>query len=325
MAASVVGAAALVCGSVGVAALDAPPAVAVEEGTISSLVNQARWAAGLPGLSRNADMDRVALAWAQEMASNGTMEHNPDYDSQIPAGWRAAAENVAQGQPSASALHGAWMSSQGHRANILGDYTDIGIAYINANGTTWGVEVFAKYPGHSGPTAPKASTPGAEPAPDAPGGAVSPADPGAVGDESEDYGSTEEADSDAETAPSAPANGTDAADDESADAVDAEDAADAAADAAAGSAGANAGVSTEMDANDVEQGYVPVPRGTSSPRAALPSALSDLPAAVLSRSMTPELAHVGAGVGVLALIVASTALLWPRVRRWLGTRWLGTR
>ena len=111
-------------------------------------------------------MDRVAADWAVTMAANGSMAHNPDYASQIPGGWTAAGENVAQGHPTGAAMHTGWMGSSGHRANILGNYTDIGIAFLSAGGTTWGVQVFARYPGHSDPAAPApppAPAPSSEP------------------------------------------------------------------------------------------------------------------------------------------------------------------
>ena len=41
------------------------------------------------------------------------MQHNPDYSSQIPGGWTAAAENVAQGQPTAAQMNADWMNSPG--------------------------------------------------------------------------------------------------------------------------------------------------------------------------------------------------------------------
>jgi len=144
----------------------AAPASAAEADTIHGLVNQARWDNGQQGLIRNADMDAVALAWAKKMAASSTMSHNPDYSTQIPAGWRSAGENVAQGYRTAQAMHDGWMSSQGHRENILGAFTDIGIAFYSSGGTTWGVQVFATYPGHTGPSAPAAAAaePEAEPA-----------------------------------------------------------------------------------------------------------------------------------------------------------------
>ena len=153
----------------GTAALSpATPVAAAPADDIHVLVNQARWAAGQPGLVRNAAMDGVAANWATQLAANGTLSHNPAYSAEIPGGWVAAAENVAQGHPSAAAMHDGWMASAGHRANILGDFTDIGIAFLSANGTTWGVEVFAKYPGHTGPGAPAPPPPPAPEAPEAP-------------------------------------------------------------------------------------------------------------------------------------------------------------
>lgn len=140
------------------------PASAAPADDIAGLINQARWANGQAGLIRNSAMDQVAADWAAQMAASGTMSHNPDYSTQIPGGWSAAAENVAQGYPTGAAMHDGWMGSPGHRANILGDYTDVGIAFVSSGGTTWGVEVFARYPGHVGPANP-APPPPPPPAP----------------------------------------------------------------------------------------------------------------------------------------------------------------
>ncbi len=163
-------------GAAGVAA----PAAAYDEGTIVALANDAHAQNGLGGLVRNGSLDAVALSWANQMAANGSISHNPDYASQIPGGWRAAGENVAQGYGSGAGFHDGWMASAGHRANILGNFTDIGTALIEANGTTWAVQVFANYPGSGLPApAPPAPAPAApEPVPAAPAPAA-PADPAA--------------------------------------------------------------------------------------------------------------------------------------------------
>ncbi|WP_341952956.1 cell wall-binding repeat-containing protein [Salinibacterium sp. TMP30] len=129
----------------GLAVSSASPATAAGENTILSLVNQARAAEGLGPLKLNAAMSSVSTAWANKMASNGSMTHNPYFSSQIPSGWSKAAENVARGFSSPTAVHNGWMNSSGHRANILGDYTDIGIAFVTSGGTTWAVENFGKY------------------------------------------------------------------------------------------------------------------------------------------------------------------------------------
>lgn len=78
-----------------------------------SLVNQARFAAGLPGVLRNSSMDAVAEAWANQMGSNAAMSHNPQYSAQIPAGWNRAGENVAEGYPTPQAMFNGWMKSPG--------------------------------------------------------------------------------------------------------------------------------------------------------------------------------------------------------------------
>src|SRR5690606_4855491 len=137
-----------------------------EAATLHALLNEARWSQGLAGLLRNGAMDAVAADWAAQLAASGTLSHNPNYSAQIPGGWVRAAENVAQGHPTAAAMHEGWMNSSGHRANTLGDYTDVGIAFLSAGGTTWGVQVFAAYPGHVGP-APPAPPPPPAPAPPA--------------------------------------------------------------------------------------------------------------------------------------------------------------
>lgn len=154
----------------------APAAHAEGEGTILSLVNQARAANNLGPLKLNSSISSVAAAWANQMAANGAMTHNPSYSTQIPGGWSRAAENVAMGYGSPSAVHDGWMNSSGHRANILGDFTDIGISFITSGGTTWAVENFAKY-GASVPAPAPPAPPAPPPAPPAPPPAPSPEPP----------------------------------------------------------------------------------------------------------------------------------------------------
>jgi hypothetical protein len=152
----------------GLTSVGVTSASASEADTIAALVNQARASAGLPGLIHNPSMDSVALQWANQMGAANSMAHNPDYSTQIPSGWSRAGENVAMGQPTPSEMHTAWMNSAGHRANILGDFTDIGIAFVTVNGTTWGVEDFGKYAGHAGAPAPAPAPTAAAPVAAAP-------------------------------------------------------------------------------------------------------------------------------------------------------------
>lgn len=135
----------LIAAALVVAPIAATPAHASESGTIHALLNDSRAASGLGPLTRNASLDQVALNWANQMAAEGRMYHNPSYSEQIPGGSTRAGENVAQGYPTGASMHDGWWNSPGHKANMLGDYTDVGIAFVQAGGTTWGVQVFAKY------------------------------------------------------------------------------------------------------------------------------------------------------------------------------------
>lgn len=146
--------------------LSAGPASAGEGGTIKRLANSARADAGLDPLTRDSALDGLARKWAYKIGADGELSHNPDLAEQVPEGWQGVGENVAMGYRTGAEMHRGWMSSEGHRANILGDYTHIGIAFVEVDGTTWGVQVFAKYPPGARPTAePKASV---APAPTAP-------------------------------------------------------------------------------------------------------------------------------------------------------------
>lgn len=123
------------------------PAFAAFGDDVRGLINSSRSAQGLPALAQDAQIDAVAQDWAQRLATEGELSHNPDFGSQIPGGASSAAENVAMhSAPTAAAMHQSLMDSEGHRANILGDFTHVGIGYaVDDSGTGWLVEVFANY------------------------------------------------------------------------------------------------------------------------------------------------------------------------------------
>jgi hypothetical protein len=118
-----------------------------EQGFVD-LINQARAAQSLAPLRLNVGVVTVARAWSDHMSSADDFRHNPNYASQMPAGWSRAGENIAWGSGGSGtvdALHTALMNSPGHRANILGDYTDVGIGVTVVNGKMWVTEDFGKY------------------------------------------------------------------------------------------------------------------------------------------------------------------------------------
>lgn len=55
-----------------------------------------------------------------------------------------AGENIATGQKTPKDVINSWMNSTGHKANILGDFTRIGIGHHLENNKDYWVELFIK-------------------------------------------------------------------------------------------------------------------------------------------------------------------------------------
>ena len=118
-----------------------------EQGFVDK-INAERTSRNLRPLIFDMQIRDVARAWSDQMASSGNFVHNPNYASQMPAGWSRAAENIAWGSGSnatVAVLHQALMNSEGHRANILGDFTRVGVGVTVRDGQMWVTENFGKY------------------------------------------------------------------------------------------------------------------------------------------------------------------------------------
>ncbi len=99
------------------------------------LVNEHRQSQGLPALEKNDTADQLAIEHSRYMISQGRISHdNGDAkftELQEKENARAMGENVASGQTSAQSVMTAWLNSdQGHRENIEGNYTHIGIGVV---------------------------------------------------------------------------------------------------------------------------------------------------------------------------------------------------
>jgi uncharacterized protein YkwD len=108
-------------------------------------INYDRMDNGLIGMSINNTLMDKAQAWADYLASIGTLQHSNLAES-VDAGWWMLGENVGSG-PSADAIEQAFLNSPGHRANILNpefNWAGTGVA-VSGNGTVFLVQVFAKY------------------------------------------------------------------------------------------------------------------------------------------------------------------------------------
>jgi len=109
---------------------------------LHELHNQARAEAGVGPLQRNGCLDAVAQAWAEHLAASGGLAHQ-DLGAVLDCGGGAAGENVASNY-SADAAQASWMSSGGHRTNILnGTYTQAGFGVaVAGDGTRYFVVDF---------------------------------------------------------------------------------------------------------------------------------------------------------------------------------------
>jgi len=126
----------------------AAPSAAAQIQRVLDDTNAIRAENGLAPLALNPSISAVSQAWSAKQAKADSMSHNPSYSSQIPSGWTKAAENVAAGYSYDTVVTQGWANSAGHRKNMLGDFTDIGIGIAKAaDGTTYFTQNFAKYAG----------------------------------------------------------------------------------------------------------------------------------------------------------------------------------
>jgi len=104
-------------------------------------VNQERTSRGLSELRVDSELTRAACVRAQEIVQ--TFSHTrPDGSSWSSVSSRVSGENIAKGQQTADKVMAAWMSSEGHRANILREsFGSIGVcAYKVGNVVYWAQE-----------------------------------------------------------------------------------------------------------------------------------------------------------------------------------------
>jgi uncharacterized protein YkwD len=99
---------------------------------ILDAVNDYRKSIGLTVLQKLDDITIEAVDHTNYMVSLNVVNHNDfniRYQNLVKeVGARAVSENVGFGYRTAKAVVEAWIKSEGHRANIEGDYTDFGIS-----------------------------------------------------------------------------------------------------------------------------------------------------------------------------------------------------
>ncbi len=105
-----------------------------------------------PPADGRTDVLDVARAWSAQMATNGTLAHNPSFGDQLCC-WIRAGENVGRFSANiqseddvrraVTVLMEAWIESDGHRANLMdARWDEFAVGVVIANGTMWATTNF---------------------------------------------------------------------------------------------------------------------------------------------------------------------------------------
>lgn len=117
---------------------------------IIQLVNEHRHSINLDPLEENMRCAEVALRHSHNMADGITAFGHDGFDLRYAElseelNILHIGENVAFGQPSAAEVMKDWIDSQGHRENIEGDFTHIGVGVAqDEDGLNFYTQIFIK-------------------------------------------------------------------------------------------------------------------------------------------------------------------------------------
>lgn len=114
-------------------------ATSMNRSDLLAAANSSRAANGKAALNMNGLLNNSAQAKAQHMVDNNYWSHTAPDGTQpwyffVAAGYEYtnAGENLAYGFDNAYAVNNQWMLSDGHRANILGDFVDVGFGIADS-------------------------------------------------------------------------------------------------------------------------------------------------------------------------------------------------
>ena len=110
---------------------------------VLDIVNSERSNVGLSGLKMDKELLESAMLRAAEIAAYYS-HTRPDGSSTTSVSPLLYAENIAIGYSAATSVMNGWMSSTGHKANILGNYTIVGVGCFTQGGLKYWVQCFGK-------------------------------------------------------------------------------------------------------------------------------------------------------------------------------------
>ena len=110
-----------------------------------SLINAERQKVGAPPLRINLKLTQAGLRQSQDMAIHNFFSHTGSngsgFSDRISAAgynWSAAAENIAAGQSTPTAVFQSWLNSPPHKQNMLNaQYTEVGFGYAYNSQSTY--------------------------------------------------------------------------------------------------------------------------------------------------------------------------------------------
>ena len=109
---------------------------------VISQTNAERAKQGLGSLSVSSELNRAAAVRAKEIVQKFS-HTRPDGSAWSTVSSSVRGENIAMGQQTADKVMAAWMSSSGHRANILrASFGSIGVAAYKVGNTMYWVQLF---------------------------------------------------------------------------------------------------------------------------------------------------------------------------------------
>lgn len=112
--------------------------------SVVNQVNRERAARGLSTLRIDPALTAAAQIRAKEIVQKFS-HTRPDGTKWSTVSSAAYGENIAKGQKTADKVMAAWMSSSGHRANILrASYGSIGVACLQSGGVYYWVQLFGR-------------------------------------------------------------------------------------------------------------------------------------------------------------------------------------
>lgn len=107
-------------------------------------VNAERARYGLNALEADSTLNAAAALRAEEI-SRKFSHTRPDGSKWSSVSRKAYGENIARGQKTADKVMAAWLTSDGHRRNILrASFGSIGVSCVKANGVYYWVQIFGK-------------------------------------------------------------------------------------------------------------------------------------------------------------------------------------